>query len=159
MSSLYDRDFYSWALDQAAALRAAGRLRPNLPRELDWENLAEEIEALARADARELTSRYEVLLSHLLKWEFQPEARSRSWLGTLAEQRNRLVDLLDDSPGLKPLRQERFERAYRRAIDNAVRETGLPESAFPTSCPYTIEQAMDRHFLPEPAKAVTPDQA
>ena len=56
---LYERDFYSWALEQASHLRA-GRLA-----ELDLENLAEEMEGLARADARELKSRYATLLAHL----------------------------------------------------------------------------------------------
>ncbi len=73
MSSTYEHDTYSWALAQAEALR---RRSGN---ELDWDNLAEEIESLGKSQASELRSRYIVLLMHLLKWAFQPERRSRSF--------------------------------------------------------------------------------
>ncbi|MBV8360820.1 MAG: DUF29 domain-containing protein, partial [Deltaproteobacteria bacterium] len=68
---LYERDYYTWALEQARALRARSS------EALDWENLAEEVEGLARTEARELKSRLEVLLVHLLKWRYQPNKRSR----------------------------------------------------------------------------------
>ncbi len=69
---LYERDYYSWALEQAQALRA------RRTEALDWENLAEEVEGLGRGEVRELESRLEVLLVHLLKWRYQPKKRRRS---------------------------------------------------------------------------------
>lgn len=141
---LYERDFYTWALEQAAHLRA-GRLA-----ELDLANLAEEIEGLARAEARELRNRYATLLTHLLKWEFQPERRSTSWAGTIAHERVEIEDLLDDNPGLKPRQSELFAKAYRSARAGAAAETKLPLSSFPATCPYTLEQAMDEMFWPGP---------
>lgn len=141
---LHERDFYAWALEQAALLRA-GRLA-----ELDLENLAEEIEGLARAEARELRSRYATLLIHLLKWEFQPERRSTSWAGTIARERVEIEDLLDDNPSLKPRQSELFAKAYRSARAGAAAETELPSSRFPATCPYTREQAMDGAFWPGP---------
>jgi hypothetical protein len=72
-ASLYDEDFVAWA-EQTARLLRQGRLH-----ELDIENLAEEIEAMANRDRRELLSRLTVLLHHLLKWGWQPEKRSGSW--------------------------------------------------------------------------------
>lgn len=142
--SLYERDFYTWALEQAAHLRA-GRLA-----ELDLENLAEEIEGLARAEARELRSRYATLLMHLLKWEFQPERRSTSWAGTIARERVEIEEHLDDNPGLKPHQSELFAKAYRSARAGAAAETKLPSSRLPAACPYTLEQAMDEAFWPGP---------
>ena len=73
-NSLYDRDFYAWANEQAALLRA-GRLT-----EADIENIAEEIESMGRSEKRELVGRLAILLQHLLKWQFQPGRRSASWL-------------------------------------------------------------------------------
>lgn len=142
--SLYERDFYSWALEQACRLRA-GRLD-----ELDLENLAEEIEGLARAEARELRSRYATLLAHLLKWEFQPERRSHSWVGTIVRERGEIEELLDENPGLKPRRAALFAKAYRRARADAAAETNLPLDRFPAACPYAREQAMDEAFWPGP---------
>ena len=78
-NSLYDRDFYAWANQQAALLRA-GRLA-----EADIENIAEEIESMGRSEKRELVSRLVVLLQHLLKWQFQPLFRGASWRLTYRE--------------------------------------------------------------------------
>jgi hypothetical protein len=142
--SLYERDFYAWALEQAAHLRA-GRLA-----ELDLANLAEEIEGLARAEARELRSRYVTLLIHLLKWEFQPDRRTSSWIETVVRERDEIEELLDGSPGLKPRRDELFAKAYRGARSRAAAETRLPMSRFPATCPYTREQTMDEAFWPGP---------
>ena len=62
----YHGDFYAWATEQAALLRA-GRLS-----EADIENIAEEIESIERSEKRELVSRLTVLLTHLLRWQAQP---------------------------------------------------------------------------------------
>jgi uncharacterized membrane protein YccC len=148
MSTLYDTDFYRWAMDQAEALREASRLNLNTPKALDWENLAEEIESLGRSDARELYSRHVQLLLHLLKWVHQPSKRTRSWRSTMREQRQRITLLLKESPGLKPGEAEAFARAYADARELAADQTGLPVSAFPEACPITIEQAMDPDFPP-----------
>ena len=93
--TLYDRDLLAWAEQQAAQLRA-GQLD-----QVDMEHLIEEIEAMAGNLRRELKSRLRVLLAHLLKWQFQPRRRSRSWAATIAEQRAQIEDLLEESPSLR----------------------------------------------------------
>ena len=143
---LYQRDYYSWALAQAALLRA-GRFA-----ELDVENLAEEVEDLARREAKELQSRCETLLAHLLKWEFQPERRSHSWAGTIRRERGKIAEHLADNPGLKPRRAALFARAFASARADASIETNLPVDRFPAACPYTYEQAMDAGFWPGPER-------
>jgi hypothetical protein len=155
MNTLYDTDFYRWAMDQAEALREASRLNLNAPKALDWENLAEEIESLGRSDVRELRSRYRQLLMHLLKWVHQPERRSVSWLGSIDHQRMEIGDLLEGSPSLEARLPEIYERAYRDARQLAARQTRLPLAIFPEACPFTIEQAMDPDF-PPPEKSRAP---
>ena len=83
MSDLYDEDFILWTERQATLLRrrAAGELINDV--ELDWLNLAEEIEAIGGNTRRELRHRLARLLQHLLKWHYQPEQRSRSWRATI----------------------------------------------------------------------------
>lgn len=141
--TLYDTDFYAWANEQAALLRA-GKLDA-----ADIENIAEEIESMGKAEKRELVNRLTVLLMHLLKWQFQPLLQGSSWRITIRRQRLDIVDLLDDNPSLKPQIADAMTRAYRRAIGEAALETGLPESTFPPVCPWPFEQAMDRDFWPE----------
>jgi hypothetical protein len=143
MSSLYDTDTYTWSMRQADALR---RRSAN---EIDWENVAEEIESVGKTEARELYSRYAVLLAHLLKWREQPERRSASWEITIKLQRQLTDRHLAENPGLKPRRDELLGQAYIEARANAALETGLPLEAFPDTNPFTLAQAMDPEFWPD----------
>ncbi len=142
-SALYDQDFYAWANEQAALLRA-GHLSS-----ADIENIAEEIESMGRSEKRELISRLTVLLLHLLKWQFQPVRRGASWKATIRVQRRDLVRHLRDNPSLQSSLDQAVEDAYHDASDLAAGETELPESTFPSACPWTFEQIMDPDFWPE----------
>jgi hypothetical protein len=144
-AELYERDFYSWALQQARLLkeRRFG--------ELDLDNVAEELESLGREQAAKLRSSYRVLLMHLLKWAWQPQRRSRSWRGTIVRERLAAARQLAENPGLKPRRARLFAEAYADARKEAAAETGLPLDGFPKTCPFTIEQALDEEFWPERA--------
>ena len=84
------------------------------------------------------------------QWQFQPDKRSNSWLGTIREQRVQIRLLLQDSPSLKPYVDEVFLAAYELGLALAIRETLLGEQIFPEECPYTPEQVMNPEFLPEP---------
>src|ERR1041385_3996706 len=125
----YDRDFYSWSLEQPRLVRE-GRWSA-----VDRENVAEEIESLGREQFNKLESAIHVLLVHMLKWDHQPQSRSRSWALSIKEERIQLDDVLNDNPGLKPRIAEAIERAYRRARLEAARETDLDEKRFPAQCP------------------------
>lgn len=138
----YDADGYGWALQQAEILRAR---RFDL---LDVENVAEEMESLGKGLANELRSRYGTLLAHLLKWEFQPERRSYSWVGTIRRERIEIARHLRENPGLKPRRAELFADSYQGARLLAVTEANLPPARFPETCPYELEAAADETFWP-----------
>jgi hypothetical protein len=141
--SLYERDFCLW-LEQQAVLLREGRFD-----ELDLANLIEEIEAMARSDKKAVKSNLVVLLTHLLKHQFQPEQRSAGWRGSMVEHRQRLRDDFEESPSLRPHATRVFAGAYADARERASAETGLPLRAFPKSSPYTLEQTLDPKFLPE----------
>lgn len=136
----YERDFYSWLMEQARFVRD-GRWDA-----VDRANLAEEIESLGREQFNKLESALRVLLLHILKWDHQPDRRSRSWALSIREQRLALHDVLADNPGLQPRIGEAMTRAYRRARVQAAMETGLAENRFPESCPYSYEEIVSREF-------------
>ncbi len=142
-SVAYDEDFYAWTMEQARLLRS-GELS-----QLDVANIAEELESMGRSDRRELDSRLEVLLVHLLKWQVQIGFRSRSWSATIREQRSRIEDLLGESPSLQPRIARVPPALYARARRVAASETGLPETAFPTPCPYSAAEVLAADFLPD----------
>lgn len=139
----YEGDFVRW-LDHQAELLRQGRVG-----ELDLENLAEEVESIGRSDKREVYNRLTVLIAHLLKYQFQPNKRTRSWLATISEQRRRLRLVLADSPSLeKTYIPGELEAIYRDARRKAATETQLSPSAFPETNPYSLEQVLDE-FFPE----------
>lgn len=142
--SLYDRDFYQWAISTAKALKSGHFDQV----EIDY--LADEVESMAKRDYRELISRLTVLLAHLLKWHFQPLQRCASWTGTIREQRVQIELLLNDSPSLKPKLVKLLEdsKIYTGALKIVLNETGLQMSELPKSLPYALEQILDEDYLP-----------
>jgi hypothetical protein len=152
LSTDYAIDFVAWARAQAAlALETGGA-------ELDLPNLAEELRSLGNSEERARNSHIRNLVMHLLKWQFQPDQRSRSWLSTIERCRADLDDIFRQSPSLDPLNSHREDwpalatTLYERARRLAVAETGLPATAFPETCPYTIDQILDPDFLPGPVR-------
>ena len=141
--TLYEKDFYAWSLEQAALLRTgkAG--------EADLENIAEEIESMGKTEKRELISRLTVLLLHLIKWRFQPGVRGRSWRLSIEGQRLDIKDLLEDNPSLEPMVAGSIASAWRRALIEAERETGLPASTFPAGCPWEARDLLSDSFWPD----------
>ena len=136
----YERDFYSWLMEQAGLVRE-GRWDA-----IDRDNLAEEIESLGREQFNKLVSALRVLMLHMLKWDHQLGKRTRRWVLSIRVQRNHLNDVLSDNPGLKSRLLEALERAYRDARIEAAEQTGLDEEVFPGTCPYSFEEITTRIF-------------
>jgi hypothetical protein len=84
---------------------------------------------------------------HRLKWDHQPERRSRSWALSIKAQRIELGEVLDDNPGLKPRIAEAGLRGYERATVEAARKTGLDEDKFPSQCAYAWNDITARDFI------------
>lgn len=148
-TDLYETDFYAWTQAQVKLLQAG------LWQQLDLPNLAEEIACLGKQQRQELVNCLGVLLGHLLKWEFQPEARSKSWFATLREQRRRIARLLQQNPSLKLYQSEAMREAYPDGIDLVVQETPLRYRELPQACPYSLEQVLDSKFFPRQPTEVT----
>jgi hypothetical protein len=146
MSSVYpkhDDDLYGWAIHTAELLRSKKM------NEVDFDNIIEEMDALGRSEKHELTNRLSLLMAHLLKWQYQPQHRSRSWILTLEEQRIQVEIHFKDNPGLKGSLTEILETAYKIAKIKAEKETSLDKKTFPQVCPYTLEEIMDEQFYPD----------
>jgi len=150
-----DDDFYGWLRDQASALRDRGRALP-----IDWEPLAEELDAMGRSEESSLQSFLERLLKHLLKYAYQSDEITAdkitgSWENSIEGSRLRIDILLKRSPSLKNKIGELFEDAYRLARGEAGAEMGMRkrqwEARLPESCPWPLETVLDADFWPSPA--------
>jgi hypothetical protein len=144
LARLYEKDYHLWAETNAQLLRDERFA------ELDLAHLVEEVEDMAGNHRRQLSSRLDVLILHLLKWEFQPSLRSRSWSTTIDVQREAIARLLRKNPSLKPLVEEEVADSYPVAVTGASGDTGIPKKLFPKTCPYTKEQILDKRFFPKP---------
>ncbi|WP_434685626.1 DUF29 domain-containing protein [Pseudanabaena minima] len=138
----YEQDFYAWTQEQAQLLRL-GKLEG-----LDLENLAEEIESLGKQQKQELRNRFGVLIGHLLKWEYQPSLRGKSWRITIDLQREEILELVSENSSLKPYLEEAIAKSYKQAIALVVKETPLDKNDLPSECPYTFVQVFNQDFYP-----------
>jgi hypothetical protein len=141
--TLYEQDFNLW-LEETVNLLKNRQLD-----QLDYENLIEEIESMARKDKCALESNLEQILMHLLKWQYQKNKRSNSWRYSIIEHRNRLKKDFRDSPSLKPYFDDVLEDCYQTAREFASEETGLDIKTFPVDLPFTKEQILNPDYLPE----------
>ncbi len=139
-NNLYETDFYAWTLEQSKLLKEGNF------EYLDITHLVEEIESLGRQERRELESHLGVLIGHLLKWDYQPEKRSKSWRATIREQRRSAQKLLLQNPSLKPYLLETMADAYESGKNLVIGETPLDDGDLPENCPYTFEQLFDPNF-------------
>jgi len=150
MQLKYEQDFHGWLNDQIELLKQ-GRTA-----EVDAKNLIEELEGMAGRDRSELVSHFKILIAHLLKWQFQlnqlsdrwSEFKGDSWRDTIIEQRSEIADQLENSPSLKSYLSEAITKSYPKAVALAADETRLSVMIFPTTCPYTFEQLLDKQFYP-----------
>jgi hypothetical protein len=134
----YDRDLYTWAVEQAALLRA-GKIA-----EADARNIAEELDDVGNEQYDKLQSALRLILLHLLKWDHQSERRSRSWHLSIRVHRKRALHVLRKNPGLKSVAEEAMTEAYDLARTEAAAQTLLEEDRFPFDCPYSWNEIMER---------------
>jgi hypothetical protein len=142
-AELYDQDYFLW-LEQLVQL-----LRSQNFADIDLENLIEEIAEMSGSQKQAIESNLEVLLMHLLKYQYQPEKRSNSWRYTILEHRRRLHKAFKHSPSLKRYFMLELNECYLGARKLASAETGLAKKTFPVEMPFTVEQILNEDFLPE----------
>jgi hypothetical protein len=135
LPDLYEADETAW-LEAMAELIGQGRTD-----ELDYPHLREYLADMARRDRREVESRLATLLAHVLKWVHQPDRRSAGWRATVVEQRQELARLTDRGV-LRNHAEAVLADAYAEAVERAAAETGLPATAFPADCPYSLDQLL-----------------
>lgn len=138
----YENDFYLWTQQQAALLRQGEFNRV----ELDFANIAEEIESMGRREKHSIRSYLQNVVMHLLKWQYQPQRRGASWELSIRNGRDQLNELIADSPSLHPQIPGFATDIYPRARRNASGETDLPLTTFPEQCPFTIEQIIGDYW-------------
>ncbi|MBF0210772.1 MAG: DUF29 domain-containing protein [Desulfamplus sp.] len=140
----YEDDIIEWSKEQANLLRS-GNLSA-----IDIEHIAEEIEDVGKSEQRELANRMVVLMTHLLKWHFQPARQSSSWERTIKEQRNSILRRLKHTPSLtKSLTDEEWlADVWLDARLAAEKETQIDFDKFPNELMWKIDTILTDSWLP-----------
>ena len=130
METLYEQDYELWA-EQIANLLAAGRFD-----ELNIKNLVEEVCDLSKRERDRLLSSLRLIVHHLLKWDYQPQKRSRSWQIIVELARFNIKDHLRDSHSLKRYLTDKYvNQVYEIGRLDVIAETDLD---MPVDCGYSI---------------------
>ena len=152
LQTLYDSDFQGWIEKTIDCLENQQFNR------LDIQHLIEELTDLGHSDRKALESNLMILIAHLLKLKIQnnvPESRSGSWYDSVVEHRQRVYKNLRDTPSLKNYLETAIQSAYPDARKVAIKEGKLakfgvlipPETDYPMTCPFTLEQLLDEDFM------------
>lgn len=143
MADLYDTDVVAWAYQQAALLRARQWSS------LDLENIAEEIEGVAKAEKRELGRRMSALFAQLLEWHTQPDRRDSSLRRSIGDQRVSIARVLRKMPSLQSalIDVEWLDDAWKDSLSIATSHMEL--AGLPRRSTWTLVQVLDEHFLPD----------
>ena len=144
----YDADFCEWSMSQAEIIRA-GRID-----RLDVENVAEEIESLARSDRRTIANQMIRLAEHLLKLTYAQDRSPRyGWQKSVMDSRDEIAMVVRESPSLRRELPGMFEEAWPRGVRRAVK--GLSEYGDETAAKLvatavrtSVDKALDEDFFP-----------
>ena len=143
-SDLYERDYYAWVQDQVDALRQR-RIK-----DVDWENVAEEIDDLGKSEKRALRSQLARLVEHLLKIEHAParirSANLRAWEVSVRYARRAVLEMLEENPRLKSELKKIFARAYLDGRDQTLGSLKLADPAIPEIAPWSAEEVIQANF-------------
>lgn len=136
LAGLYDADILAWSERQADALR---RRAAN---EVDWDNVAEEIEDMGNNVVRSVASHLVLALLHDLKAEAWPLSRDMPhWRAEARLHRDEARDAY--TPSMAARKELQVDRLYRRALrglPDAI--DGTPPLPLPLTCPVTLEEML-----------------
>jgi Domain of unknown function DUF29 len=145
-SELYERDYFAWIQTQVRALRE------HRAEEIDWGNIAEEIEDLGKSEKRSIESHMARIAEHFYKLTYAPprtkSLNRRGWELSIREARHQIRKLLTESPSLRKKTATLFEDAYETGRTAALIALKLPDSGLPETPPWTLEHILDDSFLP-----------
>ncbi|WP_162329542.1 DUF29 domain-containing protein [Synechocystis sp. CACIAM 05] len=147
MKALYEQDFYQWLLATTNLLKSRQLTM------IDWDNLIEEIDGLAREEVGQLYEHLEEIFHHLLIFQkplisLEDRDNVESHRSKLSFGRIQLKILLESSPSLEEFWDEQFEQAYQDSREVVSVYYGLPKDTFPEDPLFTKEQVLDFGYLP-----------
>ena len=142
LKQLYDVDDDQW-LEQTINL-----LKNHQFQQLDLDNLIEELEYLGREKKNAVASLLDQIIRHLLLlqyWTTEAEYNAVHWQEEIYNFRTQLRRKI--TTNLRKYLEDELTSIYQDALGFVkIKTTNLV--TFPTECPYSLEQLLDRSWLP-----------
>jgi len=136
----YDTDILTWSERQAELLRRVGAGEA-VNAQVDWDNVAEEVESVGRSQLASVKSLLIQALAHMLKAEAWPLSREvPHWRGEALRFRIDAADVFAPSMHQRIDVADLYAKALRilpEAID------GQPPLPVPQECPVTLDKLLD----------------
>ncbi len=152
-ASLFEQDYCAWVKQQLRLLHLQQF------DQLDLEHLPDELDSLAWLVQRQIDTNLETICNHLLKYQYAREYLNdepccNSWRSTLLRARQQIGNELEDSPSLEDYPAQELDELYHLAALQVYRETKLPDDTLPQNCPWTVNQVLDKDWLPAEGEIV-----
>jgi Domain of unknown function DUF29 len=142
----YETDIVAWAEEQAALLRDIARHSP-VSNQIDWDNVAEEIETVGRSETRAVASAIRLIFIHLIKLALLPQSPSTAhwrteivtWLGDLRDDFTPAMATKIDCQAL-------WQRALREASSALSDSIATDTASLTPLCPFELNDLLDDSF-------------
>ncbi|BDI17821.1 hypothetical protein ANSO36C_36230 [Nostoc cf. commune SO-36] len=141
IKTLYESNYLQWLEETIKCLKNRQLA------DVDYENLIEELEDLAKKEKRRVRSLLEQIIRHLLLsqyWDLEKPRNANHWAAEIISFRNQLNE--DLSANLRNHLEENLSIIYSNALDYVRAKTNLTN--LPELCLYTLEQILDKNWLP-----------
>ncbi|MDZ7965670.1 MAG: DUF29 domain-containing protein [Nostoc sp. DedSLP03] len=141
IKTLYESNYLQWLEETIKCLKNRQLA------DIDYENLIEELEDLAKNEKRRVRSLLEQIIRHLLLyqyWDLEKPRNANHWAAEIISVRNQINE--DLSTNIRKHLEDNFSRIYSNALDYVKAKTNLTN--LPESCPYSLEQILDKNWLP-----------
>jgi len=142
LKQLYEIDDSQW-LEETVSL-----LRNHQFSQLDLEHLIEELEDLGKEKKNAVASLLEQVIRHLLLlqyWTKEAEYNTIHWQEEIYNFRTQLKRKM--TANLRNYLEEELNSIYQDAL-GFVKIKTVNTVIFPSQCPYSLEQLLDRSWLP-----------
>lgn len=141
LKQLHDRDFNLWTQEMAIAIR-----NRNIST-MDWDNLLDEIEDMAKSDKRALRSYTQRLIEHIFKlkyWKSERDRNQNGWKSEVINFRGEIQNILEDSPSLRNYLEDNYLDWYRKSFKKYQKDNLFK---VPEHQPVELEQILNDGYF------------
>lgn len=92
------------------------------------EGLDELIDSMSKIAIREMRSHLVIIMTHILKWKYQPQKRSWSWKISISNARDEIEEVQEETPSVtKKTIELEWDKVFTKAVRQSADEMKLSD--------------------------------